>query len=437
MNLTASSDPKVILITGASTGFGHDTAQTLHRAGHRVFATMRETSGRNRVHAEALRNLSIEVLELDVTDQGSVDKAVAQLLSQAGRIDVLVNNAGIASAGVSESFTTEQVKALFDVNVFGVMRATRAVLPTMRAQRRGLVINVGSILGRVTFPFFGIYGASKFALEAWNDSLRYELSGLGVEVALVQPSAYPTPMYSSVQHPAEPAVALAYGKTGDIPGTLFQHFLSVFAGVDAPDLHDVAVAISKLVAAPAGQRAARTIVGAFTGDLSAEMLKDAGATAVLVGHSERRQSHGETDAMVAAKAGAGLRAGLSVVICIGETLAQRQGGQALTTCGDQIAGSLHDGLNGSNCAIGYEPLWAIGSGQVPMAAQITEMHAHIRRCLVARLGAHGDSVRILYGGSVKPDNARAILALPQVGGALVGGASLEALSFQAIERALP
>jgi len=202
------------------------------------------------------------VLELDVTDQASVDHAVVQLLTKAGRIDVLVNNAGIASAGVTESFTTEQVQALFDVNVFGVMRATRAVLPALREQGRGLIINVGSILGRVTFPFFGIYGASKFALEAWSDSLRYELSDLGVEVALVQPSAYPTSMYSSVQQPADPAVALAYGPTGEIPSAMFQHFMSVFAGTDAPQPHDVAEAIARLIAAPHGQRPARTIVGA-------------------------------------------------------------------------------------------------------------------------------------------------------------------------------
>jgi len=262
MNTTSSSGRKVILITGASTGFGRDTSESLHRAGHRVFASMRDIAGRNLAHAEALRGLSIDVLELDVTNQASVDRAIAELLAKAGRIDVLVNNAGIASAGVTESFTTEQAQALFDVNVFGVMRATRAVLPALRDQGQGLVINVGSILGRVTFPFFGIYGASKFALEAWSDSLRYELSGLGVDVALVQPSAYPTSMYSSVQQPADPAIALAYGPTGEIPGAMFQHFMSLFAAGDAPKPHDVAEAIVKLVAASAGQRPARTVVGA-------------------------------------------------------------------------------------------------------------------------------------------------------------------------------
>ncbi len=268
MNSTTSSSRKVILITGASTGFGRDTAETLHRAGHHVFASMRDIGGKNLAHVQALRDQGVEVLELDVTQQDSVNQAVAELRKRAGRIDVLVNNAGIAAAGVSEAFTAEQAQALFDVNVFGVLRATQAVLPTMRQQGSGLVVNVGSILGRVTFPFFGIYGASKFALEAWSDSLRYELSALGVEVALVQPSAYPTSMYSSVQQPALAKVAQAYGQTGEIPGAMFQHFMSVFGATDAPQPHDVAQAIAKLIDAHPGTRPARTIVGApFGADL--------------------------------------------------------------------------------------------------------------------------------------------------------------------------
>jgi NADP-dependent 3-hydroxy acid dehydrogenase YdfG len=282
LNANHSSDRQVILVTGASTGFGRDTVETLHRAGHRVVASMRDIAGRNRLHADALRSQSIDVLELDVTDQASIDAALTQILDKAGRIDVLVNNAGIASAGVSEAFTTQQVQALFDVNVFGVMRTTRAALPAMREQGRGLIINVGSILGRITFPFFGIYGASKFALEAWSDSLRYELSDLGVDVALVQPSAYPTSMYSSVQQPANPAVALAYGKTGEIPGAMFQHFTSVFGASYAPQVHDVAVAIAKLVATPSGKRPARTIVGApFGADVVNDSTAPAQAAAVM------------------------------------------------------------------------------------------------------------------------------------------------------------
>ncbi len=253
---------KTILITGASTGFGRDTAETLARAGHRVFASMRDPKSRNRSHAEALRKQGIDTVALDVTDNGSVEQAVQSVVAKAGRVDVLINNAGIASAGISEAFTAEQVQALFDVNVFGLLRMTRAVLPAMRRQRDGLIVNIGSVLGRVTFPFFGIYGASKFAVEALSDSLRYELSQLGIEVALVQPSAYPTSMYASALQPADAVRVAGYGEIGQIPGAMFQHFASVFQGPDAPNPHDVAEAIAGLIDTPKGMRAARTIVGA-------------------------------------------------------------------------------------------------------------------------------------------------------------------------------
>lgn len=253
---------KTILITGASTGFGRDTAETLAKAGHKVFATMRDVAGKNRIHAEALRGQSIEVVELDVSDDTSVDSAMKEILALTDRIDVLINNAGIASAGVTESFTPDQAKVVFNVNVVGVLRMTRAVLPTLRRQKDGLIINVGSILGRVTFPFFGIYGASKFAVEALTDSLRYELSQSGVDVALLQPSAYPTPMYSNVQQPADPGRAAEYGQVGEIPGAMFQHFKGIFQAPNAPNPHDVAQAIANLIALPKGKRPARTIVGA-------------------------------------------------------------------------------------------------------------------------------------------------------------------------------
>jgi NADP-dependent 3-hydroxy acid dehydrogenase YdfG len=160
---------KTILITGASTGFGRDTAETLAHAGHTVFASMRDPQARNREHAETLGKQGIEILELDVSSDASVDRAVKQVLARAGRIDVLVNNAGVASAGVTEAFTPDQAKIVFNTNVVGLLRTTRAVLPQMRARGDGLIINIGSILGRVTFPFFGIYGASKFAVEAFTD----------------------------------------------------------------------------------------------------------------------------------------------------------------------------------------------------------------------------------------------------------------------------
>src|SRR5499425_81590 len=232
---------KIVLVTGASTGFGRDTAETLARAGHSVFASMRDTEGKNRVHALALRglasteNLTITPLDLDVTSEASVEGAVETILRTAGRIDVVVNNAGLAAAGVSEAFTAGQVRELFEVNVIGLHRVTRAVLPALRRQGEGLVVNVGSILGRVTFPFFGIYGASKFAVEALTDSLRYEVSQLGIDVILLQPSAYPTPMYSSAQQPADTHTVAAYGAIGEIPRTMFAHFMKMFQAPAAPN----------------------------------------------------------------------------------------------------------------------------------------------------------------------------------------------------------
>ena len=200
-------------------------------------------------------------------------------------------------------------------------------------------------------------------------------------------------------------------------------------------LIDRAVAVAGGRIGIGGQNCHHDDSGAYTGEVSATMLRDAGASAVIIGHSERRQQYGETDAMVASKARAAARVGLLAIICIGETQAQRTAGQALAVCAKQISLSVPDELSALNGVIGYEPLWAVGSGRTPNNAEICDMHAHIRLCLRDRLGAAGESMRILYGGSVKPDNARSILALPQVGGALVGGASLNAANFEAIVRA--
>ena len=179
------------------------------------------------------------------------------------------------------------------------------------------------------------------------------------------------------------------------------------------------------------------VSGAYTGDVSADMLKDAGATSVIVGHSERRKHHGETDAMVAAKAKAAHRAGLSTIVCLGETEAQRRDGTTLAVCGEQIAGSLPADLARSGtAAVAYEPLWAIGSGHVPTLEEIVEVHRHIRQCLIGIAGAAGAEVRILYGGSVSSDNAHEILGLANVEGVLIGGASLLGADFDAVLRTL-
>ena len=253
---------KTILITGASSGFGRLTAETLQNSGHKVFAGFRSNDGRKKRVADELREKNIEILKLDVTDQDSVDSAIAQLLEKSNNeLDVVVNNAGMASAGISEAFTPEQIRQLFEVNVFGVQRVLRATLPVLRAKRRGLVINVGSILGRITLPFLGLYGASKYAVEAMSDSYRYELSQLGVDVVLVQPSAYPTNMYAAAQQPADEELRKTYGEIAEVPDKILKTFVTLFQGENGPNPQDVATAIDKIVSTPAGNRPDRVVVG--------------------------------------------------------------------------------------------------------------------------------------------------------------------------------
>lgn len=265
---------KTVLITGASSGFGRLTAEKLARAGHTVFAGFHSVAEPKKKVSDELKHQKIEVVELDVTSQASVDTAVSLVLDKSdGQLDVVVNNAGLASAGISESFTSEQVRDLFEVNVFGVQRVLRATLPTLRAQHSGLVINVGSILGRVTLPFFGLYGASKMAIEALSDSYRYELSQLGVDVVLVQPSAHPTNMYAAAQQPADVDRTASYGVVAEIPKKILTTFGDFFHSSNAPKPGDVADAIEKLITTPAGQRPNRVVVGApFGSDATNEVV---------------------------------------------------------------------------------------------------------------------------------------------------------------------
>jgi triosephosphate isomerase (TIM) len=176
--------------------------------------------------------------------------------------------------------------------------------------------------------------------------------------------------------------------------------------------------------------------GAHTGDISVAMLRDAGATHVIVGHSERRTDHGETDALVRAKAEAVVDGGLTAIVCIGETEAQRDSGKTLAVIGTQIDGSVPGGATAANLVIAYEPVWAIGTGRTPTLSEIAEVHSFLRGRLRGLIGTEAEAVRILYGGSVKPSNAAEIFAVPHVDGALVGGASLKASDFGAIVAAL-
>jgi len=177
--------------------------------------------------------------------------------------------------------------------------------------------------------------------------------------------------------------------------------------------------------------------GAHTGDISAEMLADAGASAVIVGHSERRADHGEDDSLVRQKAEAAWRAGLTAVVCIGETQSQRDAGKTLDICRGQLQGSLPEGARADNLVVAYEPVWAIGTGLTPTAKDVEQIHQFIRQTLSARFNQEGVRMRILYGGSVKPSNARELMGVANVNGALIGGASLKATDFLAVAADCP
>ncbi|MDB5454261.1 MAG: tpiA [Caulobacteraceae bacterium] len=201
-------------------------------------------------------------------------------------------------------------------------------------------------------------------------------------------------------------------------------------------VHRMAQALAGTKLEVGGQDVHAAESGAFTGDTAAEMLADAGATLVIVGHSERRAGYGESDAIVADKARAALRAGLEPIVCVGETLEERKSGKALAVVTGQVRGSLPAELAGKPFAVAYEPVWAIGTGLTPTTPEIEEVHLAIRATLTGMFGADGAKPPILYGGSVKPSNAAEILHAAEVGGALVGGASLKAADFLAIVKAV-
>jgi triosephosphate isomerase len=195
---------------------------------------------------------------------------------------------------------------------------------------------------------------------------------------------------------------------------------------------EAVVAVAGTTVEIGGQDCHAKACGAHTGDISAEMIADAGGKLVIVGHSERRTDHGETDAEVRAKTEAAWRAGLVAIVCIGETETERRGGETDAVLSRQVAGSVPEGATAANLVVAYEPVWAIGTGLTPSTDDIRAAHAHIRARLAGRLGEEADAIRILYGGSVKPANAAEIMGLPGVDGALVGGASLKAADFLAI-----
>ncbi len=258
---------KVILVTGSSSGFGRLTAETLARQGHRVYAAMRDPAGRNSLAAAGLmglvtgEGLDLHTIELDVTNSASIEAAVAQVVEEQGSIDVLVNNAGVMNVGITEGYTLEQVKQQMEVNFFGPIQLDRAVIPHMRKQQSGLLIHVSSLAGRLVFPYFGVYCASKFSLEAVAESYRYELSAQGIDSVIVEPGPFGTPLISKSPKPEDQERLSDYGDVAEFPDKMLASFEAFYKTDDAVNPQVVADDILKLINMSHKERPLRTVSG--------------------------------------------------------------------------------------------------------------------------------------------------------------------------------
>ncbi len=250
---------KRILITGASGGFGKLTTLTLLKDGHQVAATMRNVQTKNKEVATELKAAGAQIVELDVTDDNSVTKGVNHAIEMLRGIDVVINNAGVGTIGMQEHFTPEDFKQLFDINVFGVQRVNRAVLPHLREKGNGLIIYVSSLLGRFALPFYGPYNASKWAMEAMAENYRVELSGFGIDNCIVEPGGYPTTFMVNLMKPSDNSRTDSYGEFMNAPGQLASGFEQALANNPSQDPQNVADAIAKLINSSAGERPFRTI----------------------------------------------------------------------------------------------------------------------------------------------------------------------------------
>lgn len=258
---------KVVLITGTNSGFGWLTTNSVAALGHKVYATMRDTEGKNADKAKALAQLeNVIVLDVSLTDDASVKNAIDTIIAAEGKLDVLVNNAGAGMFGVAESSTTADVQWMFDVNVFAPWRLMKLVLPFMRKHSEGLIINVSSGWGRFSAPFSVVYGASKFALEGLSEGLHYEVKPLGVDVAIIQPGAFPTEMSQKIQSGSDTSVVDDYQAIAEYPNKMFAAIGKMFETAK-PDPQNVADAVVKLIALPKGQRPLRTVVDPSTGQI--------------------------------------------------------------------------------------------------------------------------------------------------------------------------
>ncbi len=262
-----------ILVTGSNSGFGRLTVKTLAKDGHTVLASMRNVHGKNaeaakKLHAWAQEEgLALHVVELDVTNAGSVAEAVKQVLNIAGRIDVVVNNAGLAIVGISEGFTLDQIHALFEVNVFGMLRVNKAVLPYMRKQGSGLLIHLSSAFGRFPMPFSALYSASKFAIEGFAEAYRYELLPLGIDSVIIEPGPFPTEHGAKIVFPADRQTVKEYEEFADKSQKIGETLGSFFSSPESPNPQDVADAVKGLIEMPHGERPLRTVVDSLSGEL--------------------------------------------------------------------------------------------------------------------------------------------------------------------------
>lgn len=260
-----------IMVTGCSSGFGYLIARTLLNNGHTVFAGMRGLNGKN---AEAARKLQdqaaetkgdIHVVELDVTDTASVNAAVRFALEKVNRIDVAVNNAGYGVGGFAETVTEAQLDRQLDVNVVGVQRVMRAVLPGMRKNKNGLIINISSVMGRLVLPFAAAYTASKYALEGLSESYRYELSGAGVDVTIIEPGGFGTNFLANMDNGADTGRLEGYGSLAELPDKMWGGFSDQLSAENTPDPQQVADAVLNLVETPSGRRPFRTVIDPLEG----------------------------------------------------------------------------------------------------------------------------------------------------------------------------
>lgn len=251
---------QTILITGTSSGFGKLMAESLLDKGHKVIGTMRDVDGRNKEKARELADKGAVIVEMDVTSDESVNSAIQNALSSVGGIDVVVNNAGIGVSGRQESFEIKDFQKLFDVNVFGVQRVSRAIIPHFREKRSGTLVNVSSLLGRMVIPYYGPYNASKYAVEALSDNYRIELSQFGISVNVIEPGGFPTEFFEALITPSDAAREAHYADVHPTPEEFGAAFGEALANKPEQKPQDVAEALVKLVETEPSQRPFRTVV---------------------------------------------------------------------------------------------------------------------------------------------------------------------------------